>query len=117
MEHLPFMNLSLADRNQLLTLARRSIELGLERQKWVAMPPTSLPASLLDARGSFVTLRNGDQLRGCCGNLAANHSLADDVWRNAQASAFSDPRFSPLEREEWLDVHLHVSVLSPLEPI
>jgi AmmeMemoRadiSam system protein A len=37
------------------------------------------------------------------------------VWRNAWASAFADPRFSPLEADEWLNADIHISVLTPLE--
>jgi AmmeMemoRadiSam system protein A len=59
----------------------------------------------------------GKQLRGCCGTLIAIRPLAQDVRRNAWASAFADPRFSPVEQYEWDDIHLHISVLSPLEPI
>jgi AmmeMemoRadiSam system protein A len=117
MERLQFMSLDITHRNQLLSLARQSIDRGLAEMRWVAMPPLDLPAALSEARGSFVTLRIHKQLRGCCGNLAANRSISEDVWRNAWASAFADPRFSPLEPEEWPDAHLHISVLSPLESI
>ena len=41
-------------------------------------------------------------LRGCCGTLDPARPLALDVWRNAQATAFRDPRFAPLTRTEWL---------------
>jgi uncharacterized protein len=111
----PTLTLDSAHRNRLIALARQSIELGLGGAAQAAMPEQSLPTPLHEPRGSFVTLRIGKQLRGCCGNLRATRSLADDVWRNAWASAFADPRFSPLEDEEWPDVHLHISVLSPLE--
>lgn len=111
------MTLDEAHRRRLLALARQSIEQGLLELRWVAMPPVALPERLLAPHGSFVTLRSGAQLRGCCGNLIANRSVAEDVWRNAWASAFADPRFSPLANEEWPDVHVHISVLSPLEPL
>jgi AmmeMemoRadiSam system protein A len=42
--------------------------------------------------------------------------LAEDVWRNARVSAFSDPRFPSLERAEWPDIRLHLSVLSRPAP-
>jgi AmmeMemoRadiSam system protein A len=117
MAHLPFMNLDPAQRSKLLALARQSIGLGLEQMRWVAMPSMDLPAPLTEARGSFVTLRIHKQLRGCCGNLLANRPVSEDVWRNAWASAFVDPRFSPLELEEWSGADLHISILSPLESI
>ena len=111
------MTLEHPQRTRLLALARQSIEQGLLEQRWVAMPQVGLPEILQQHRGSFVTLRIGKQLRGCCGNLIANRPIGEDVWRNAWASAFADPRFSPLEHEEWPDAHVHISVLSPLETV
>jgi uncharacterized protein len=111
------MNLDIAHRNQLLALARQSIDQGLAELRWIAMPATDFAAPLKEARGSFVTLRIDKQLRGCCGTLIATRSVGEDVWRNAWASAFADPRFSPLEVDEWPDAHLHISVLSSLEPV
>jgi len=111
------MKLDTEHRNQLLAIARQSIDIGLAEMRWVAMPPRNLPAPLTEARGSFVTLRVDGRLRGCCGNLVANRRVSEDVWRNAWASAFADPRFPPLEQEEWLYADLHISVLSPLEPV
>jgi uncharacterized protein len=109
------MTLSDAHRSQLLALARQAIEQGLAELRWVAMPTMELPLPLTESRGSFVTLRIDKQIRGCCGTLSASRSVSEDVWRNAWASAFADPRFSPLEQEEWDGVHLHIAVLSPLE--
>jgi AmmeMemoRadiSam system protein A len=111
------MRLSDTHRSQLFALARQSIELGLAEQRWIVMPPTDLPAPLQESRASFVTLRIHGQLRGCCGNLAATRTMGEDVWRNAWASAFADPRFAPLDFEEWPEADLHISILSPLESI
>jgi AmmeMemoRadiSam system protein A len=74
-----------------------------------------LPEELLAERATFVTLSIEEELRGCCGTLEPRRALALDVWRNAQVSAFSDPRFPPLEFQEWARVDLEISVLSPLE--
>ena len=77
----------------------------------------ALPAELRALRASFVTLSIEGELRGCCGSLEARQPLAIDVWNNARASAFRDPRFRPLEAWEWSHVDLEVSVLSPLDPV
>jgi AmmeMemoRadiSam system protein A len=111
------MNLDTSQRNQLLALARQSIDQGLAEMRSVPMPSLELPPPLMVARGSFVTLRSDKQLRGCCGTLIATRPVCEDVWRNAWASAFADPRFSSLEADAWPSVHLHISVLSPLEEI
>ena len=111
------MNLDGEQRSKLLALARQSIEAGLSAMRWVSMPVQDFSGPLGERRGSFVTLRTLGQLRGCCGILTTERTLAEDLWRNAWGSAFADPRFSPLEAEEWRDVDLHISVLTPLEPI
>lgn len=78
---------------------------------------TGLPAELRAERASFVTLTIGGELRGCCGTIEPRRALALDVWRNAQVSAFNDPRFPPLVAHEWAQVELEISVLSPLERV
>lgn len=66
---------------------------------------------------TFVTLTLGGSLRGCRGTLEATRPLAHDLWRNAWASAFDDPRFPPLERAELAALEIDVSLLSALEPV
>ena len=43
--------------------------------------------------------------------------LAEDVWRNAWAAAFSDYRFAPLTAAEWPQVSLHLSLLTTPEQL
>jgi AmmeMemoRadiSam system protein A len=117
MAHTPFMNLDDTHRKRLFALARQSIEHGLVDTRLRPMAADSYPNALSEPRATFVTLRIEEELRGCCGNLDATRPLAEDVWRNAWASAFSDPRFSPLQSQEWPRVDLHISVLSALEPL
>jgi AmmeMemoRadiSam system protein A len=111
------MNLDTAQQCALLELGRRSIELGLEARCLVPWPGGGVDAALRSERASFTTLTIGGQLRGCCGSLDPARPLAEDVWRNAWASAFSDPRFAPLARHEFSGLELRLSVLSPLEPL
>jgi AmmeMemoRadiSam system protein A len=97
----------------LLHLARAAIgrELGfksheLPRSDWLEEPGAT-----------FVTLTLQGQLRGCIGSLEAYRPLGDDVCQNAVASAFRDPRFPPLSKEEFADVAIEVSLLSQPELI
>jgi hypothetical protein len=72
----------------------------------------------LEAQGAaFVTLTIEGELRGCVGSSQARRSLFEDVIDNAKAAAFSDPRFSPLSKDELRKTKLEVSVLSPLEKL
>lgn len=111
------MNLDAAQQRQLLELGRQSIEFGLREQCLAPWPGPAIDAELQSERASFTTLTIGAELRGCCGSIDPARSLAEDVWRNAWASAFSDPRFAPLERHEYPQLDLKISVLSPLEPV
>lgn len=74
-----------------------------------------IPDELRQERATFVTLELNGQLRGCIGMLEACRPLAEDVAENAVAAAFRDPRFPPLSREEFDDLKISISVLSPPE--
>jgi AmmeMemoRadiSam system protein A len=75
-----------------------------------------LPA-LWEPGATFVTLMQGDRLRGCIGSLAACQPLVDNVRDNACNAAFRDPRFLPLSREEWEETRVEVSLLTRPEPM
>lgn len=92
----------------LLHLARAAIgkELGFRSHD---LPPTGW---LEEPGATFVTLTLDGQLHGCIGTLEACRPLIDDVRQNAVSSAFRDPRFPPLTKEEFADVMVEVSLLS-----
>lgn len=114
------MSLAAPERRELLALARASIDAALATQptgRMAPFTPAPLPPGLGVQRSSFVTLRCSAELRGCCGTLEASRPLAEDVWRNAWAAAFSDYRFPPLTAAEWPQVKLHLSLLTIPEPL
>lgn len=76
-----------------------------------------MPLALRRLGACFVTLECDHALRGCIGSLVAERSLADDVARNAYASAFEDPRFAPLAHGEFGRLEISLSVLSAPEPL
>lgn len=97
----------------LLKLARSEIGAKLGHR----IPPP-VHAGWLDEPGaSFVTLTRQGELRGCIGTLEAHRPLGEDVRENAVAAAFRDPRFMPLSRDEFEDIRVEVSLLSPPEPL
>ena len=67
---------------------------------------------LAESRATFVTLKQGEELRGCVGALEAQRPLAEDVAANARAAAFEDRRFEPLTLEEFARTEIEVSLLS-----
>jgi AmmeMemoRadiSam system protein A len=103
----------LPDGPTLIGLARAAISgrFGLRFERRDAHPALDRPAA------TFVTLDKGGRLRGCIGSLAPHRSLREDIEANAQAAAFSDPRFEPLKFEELRDIAIEVSLLSPMEPV
>jgi uncharacterized protein len=97
----------------LLAIARAAIarELGRETRS-----PEDAPW-LHEPGATFVTLRQGGELRGCIGSLEPRRPLVQDVKANAVNAAFRDPRFRPLHLAELDKTHVEVSLLSALEPI
>jgi len=67
--------------------------------------------------GAFVTLKKHGRLRDCIGYIEARSPLYKTIEEMAAAAAFNDPRFPPLRQEEWKDVTIEISVLSPLKEI
>ena len=105
-------------QNLLLQIARDAISSKIHRRGGAdgrGAQLSKLPSELKQKRATFVTLTLGGALRGCIGMLEACRPLAEDVAANACAAAFEDPRFEPLSKEEFENLEIHISVLSPPE--
>jgi len=100
--------------NILLELARVSIlnefnnSFKIDKQMLLKKFPV-----LNEQRACFVTINLNNKLRGCIGSLVAHRSLLEDVLDNAHGSAFSDLRFNRLTYEEFNDINIEISVLTP----
>jgi AmmeMemoRadiSam system protein A len=101
----------------LLDVARRSIEHGVTAGEPIRLDVNDYPEPLRIPRATFVTLHRQGELRGCMGALEASRPLVSDVAHNAHAAAFRDPRFAALTEAELADLEIHLSILSPLEPL
>jgi AmmeMemoRadiSam system protein A len=97
----------------LLPLARAAIARELARP----VSPVEEPDWLHEPGACFITLKQGERLRGCIGSLRAHRALGEDVRANAVAAAFRDPRFKPLTADELETTSIEISVLSALEPL
>lgn len=102
------------ERILLLKLAHASIESALEERQIPLEPPT---AHLAEKRGAFTTLYTRGDLRGCVGYVFPVASLYRTIAETARAAAFEDTRFPPVGAKELPDLEVHLSVLSPLQPI
>ena len=109
--------LAASDSRLLLELARRSIEHGLGTGRALVVDPQDYSEPLRAPGAAFVTLRVGDELRGCTGELEAWRPLVASVVHHAYSAAFRDPRFPAMTARELGQLVLHISVLGPLEPL
>jgi uncharacterized protein len=112
----PVSALTPAHKQQLLQLARESIRKGLCGES-LSVRAADFPEPLRAPRATFVTLQVDGQLRGCIGTLEARQPLAEDVASNACGAAFRDSRFPALTWPEFERLDIHVSILSPPEPL
>jgi len=104
----------------LLTLARAAIakELGIPYKADIERIRAENP--WLEEKGAvFVTLNTASSgaLRGCIGSIIAHRSLFDDLMQNAKSAAFGDPRFNALSEEEFHQIRVEVSLLTPPQPL
>lgn len=109
--------LSLAEKQFLLALAREALEAAARGQKSPPPDADSLPPALREPGSSFVTLMRAGQLRGCIGGLAPDEPLWEDVRRHAAAAALDDYRFPPVAPDELAQIEVEVSVLTPPQPL
>ncbi len=68
-------------------------------------------------RGTFVTLKINEQLRGCIGNLESDSAVIEGVANNAINAAFNDHRFSPLSEEDFHKIDIEISILTEPVPL
>jgi AmmeMemoRadiSam system protein A len=105
------------ERRVLRSIAFESIRRGLEEGRALDPDLDAFPEVLLEWGAAFVTLEIDGGLRGCVGSFEPRYPLVQDVARNAYAAAFLDHRFTPLTETELPRLDLHISLLSPLEPL
>jgi AmmeMemoRadiSam system protein B/AmmeMemoRadiSam system protein A len=73
--------------------------------------------SLFKNLGCFVTLKKNGKLRGCIGEFPSDKPLWQVIQKTALASAFDDPRFFPLKKEELPFLEIEISIVFPLKKI
>jgi AmmeMemoRadiSam system protein B/AmmeMemoRadiSam system protein A len=107
--------LNVEQQRKLLRLARRTIEEYVRTGK--APQVTESDPALCQPRGVFVTLKHGEMLRGCIGDLEGREPLYLNVRDKAIASAVNDYRFEPVRPNEVKDLSIEISVLSPMRRV
>lgn len=97
------------EKRELLRIARAT----LREHTYSGRIPPGKPHrdSLCAPAGVFVTLHEGDELRGCIGTIEAEKPLYRIIQEMAVAAATRDPRFPPVAEEELDDLTIEISVL------
>jgi AmmeMemoRadiSam system protein A len=109
------LNLKSEDRLALLKIARSAIRSALEGRILPVLETQS--AELNRNSGVFVTLRIGEDLRGCIGYVEPIFPLAQATQEVAVKAAMEDPRFMPLKLSDLDKITIEISVLSPLSSL
>jgi len=98
-----------ADEEPLLSVARQALEARVAGDR----PPHVLCIGPLAVRcGAFVSIHNGDQLRGCLGRLSPSSPLGTTLVYLGGAVADSDPRFPPVLPDEVPLLQMEISLLT-----
>jgi hypothetical protein len=109
-------SLTPAEKQELLKIARQSVETAVREKKLYPVPADE-PEALRDARGAFVTLKEHGDLRGCIGYMSPVKPLAETVRDVAAFAALQDRRFRPVSEGELGILEYEISVLSPLRKV
>jgi len=96
-----------ASRKEALTVARQTLKQFLENNNVPTISPKN--KSLNQPLGVFVTLRNGEQLRGCIGVFEPEEPLYEVIQNMAIAAATDDPRFHPVTARELSKITIEIS--------
>jgi len=104
-------------QSPLVELAVRAVREYITRGQ-IINPPSPLPPEMQKAAGVFVSIKKHNRLRGCIGTYHPTEpNIAQEIIRNAIYAATEDPRFLPVEPEEFDELTFSVDVLSPPEPV
>ena len=88
-----------ADEQPLLLVARQALAARVAGDR---LPDVVCIGPLALRCGAFVSIHNGDQLRGCLGRLSPSSPLGATLVYLGGALADSDPRFPPVSQHAAL---------------
>lgn len=98
-----------ADGKKLLSFVRTCVLKELKNEK------IEIPSDIKkfnQKQGLFVTIHSGGQLRGCIGFIIGHYPLYEGLKHAAHSAAFEDPRFNPINIDEWDTLDFEISILS-----
>ncbi len=106
------------EQETLFAIARNTLEKRVNGKGSLSLDGYTITEKLKQKCATFVTFKNGEELRGCMGCLEAVELMAQSVQRSA-ANASRDSRFAfnPINAAELKNINIHVSLLSPRRKI
>ena len=83
------------------------------------VPPDWIPKKYINTNaGTFVTIKENNELRGCIGTYApTKENVAKEIITNAIDAATSDPRFKPIGIKDLGNLSYEVYILEKPEQI
>ena len=107
-----------AKADDYVKLAYEAVDAYVSRREKIAVPD-GLPPEMLSRRaGTFVSIHEHGELRGCIGTIGPTRSsIAEEIIGNAISASTRDPRFPAITADElpWLEIS--VDVLGEAEDI
>jgi len=111
------MMLNEAEKEELLKIARNTIHAYLNDGRIPEVNPDSIPETLRNKAGAFVSLKKSGNLRGCIGHFEPDYPLYKIVQKMAVASATQDYRFERVSPNEMNQIDIEISVLTPMQKV
>ncbi len=99
------------DQRILLGVARTVLDHFVKHGETLGADRFAVTEAVREPRGAFVTLRKGDELRGCIGYTANTLPLVQTVCDSVIRSASHDPRFDPITEDELPNTSIEISAL------
>ena len=106
-----------AEKNTLTEWMRNTAENILSKNKIVNEPEVTLPAHP-DCTGMFITIIRKGKVRGCYGAFSHRYNSPSEILRDyIKGALFLDPRHEPLEKYEFDETEIVLTVASNPEPV
>jgi MEMO1 family protein len=105
------------EKKQLFDIVRKTLHSSLYENRKYVIDEKTVAVNLKKPMGAFVTLKIKGSLKGCIGRFVSSEPLYSVVQESALSSAFEDPRFTPLTKEEYAKTDIEITVLGPMKKI
>jgi len=100
------------------SLAIKTLKYYLDNKEIMTVPEDLPDEMLKEKAGVFVSIKKNGQLRGCIGTIQSTQkNIAKEIIQNTLSASFKDPRFPPIQADEFDDLSFSVDVLKTPEPV